>query len=146
MKGDRLDCPFCLYPYGEEDMEAMIYKSFKCENCDKKIVVKPAKNGTIHLEKRTSRMVYYTKMVEQEKDFNYMFSILKPCIFFAAKQYDRKIEKTFFLSGRKEWVMNARRQFCIDCDMVRIPHPTIVAFFEKNGGKMDTRTIKSYLK
>ncbi len=146
MKGDKLDCPFCRFPYGEEEMEAMINKSFKCDNCYKKIVVKTNNKGYIQLEKRTTRMAYYTKMVEQEKDFKYMYCILKPCIFFAAKQYDRKIEKAFFLSGRKGWVMNARKDFCNECDMVSIPHPTIVAFFEKNGGKMDTRTIKTYLK
>ena len=145
MKGDKLDCPFCLYPYGEEEMEAMINKSFKCENCYKKIVVKTNDKGYIVLEKRLSRMVYYTRMVEQEKDFKYMYSILKPCIFFAAKQYDRKIEKAFFLSSRKVWVMNARRDFCRECNMVSIPNPTIVAFFEKNGGKIDYRTIQSYL-
>lgn len=146
MKGDKLDCPFCLYPYGEEEMEAMINKSFKCNSCQKKIQVKTNNKGYIILRKRTSRMVYYAKILEQKKDFTYMYSILKSCIFFAAKQYDRKIEAVFFASGRKDWVMNARKDFCKECDMVSISHSNIVAFFEKNGGKMDTRTIKSYVK
>ncbi len=144
MKGDKLDCPYCGFPYGEEEMEAIIWKSFKCEKCDKKIKVRP-KNGFIHLVKRECRMAYYYKKLEQEKDFKYMYGVLKPAIFSSAKKYDRKLEKIFFLSGRSDWVRLARKEFCQECEMVSITHPTIIAFFKENGGKMDSRTIKSYL-
>jgi hypothetical protein len=145
MKGDKLDCPYCNYPYGEEEMEAMIWKSFKCEKCFKKIKVRP-KNGYIYLTKRECRMAYYYKMLEQEKDFKYMYSVIKPSIFSAIKLYDRKAEKEFFTSGRVPWVMEARKNFIQECNVVSIPNSTIVSFFEANGGKLDIRTIKQYLK
>jgi hypothetical protein len=85
-------------------------------------------------------------MLEQEKDFKYMYSVIKPSIFSAIKSYDRKVEKEFFSSGRVPWVMEARKNFIQECDVVSIPHPRIVAFFEANGGKLDSRTIKQYLR
>lgn len=145
MKGDKLDCPFCGYPYGEEQMEAMIWKNFKCEKCYKKIKVF-YRNGLIKLGKRECRMVYYTKMLEQQKDFKYMYNIIKPCIFYATKSYDRQQEKVFFKSGAIPWVGQARRKFCEECNIVSIPSYTIVAFFKENGGRIDARTIKTYLK
>jgi hypothetical protein len=91
-------------------------------------------------------MAYYYKMLEQEKDFKYMYSVIKPSIFSAIKFYDRKVEKEFFASGRVPWVMEARKNFIQECSVVSIPHSSIVSFFEANNGKLDTRTIKQYLK
>lgn len=145
MKGDRLDCPFCGYPYGEEEMEAKIWKNFKCEKCYKKIKVF-YRNGLIKLGKRECRMVYYTKMLEQQKDFKYMYSILKSCIFHTTKSYDRQQEQVFFKSGGLYWVCEARRMFCEECNVVSISHNVIIAFFKANEGKIDARTIKLYSK
>ena len=145
MKGDKLDCPFCGYPYGEEEMEAMIWKNFKCEKCYKKIKVF-FRNGLIKLGKRECRMVYYTRMIEQQKDFKYMYSIIKPCIFSVTKSYDRQQEKIFFKSGAIPWVGQARKKLCEECNNVSIPPPSIVEFFKANGGKHHARTEKTYLK
>ena len=91
-------------------------------------------------------MVYYTRMIEQQKDFKYMYSIIKPCIFFVTKSYDRQQEKVFFKSGAIPWVGQARKKFCEECDIVSIPTSSIVAFFKANGGKIDARTVKTYFK
>ena len=145
MKGDKLDCPFCGYPYGEEEMEAMIWKNFKCEKCYKKIKVF-FRNGLIKLGKRECRMVYYTRMIEQQKDFKYMYSIIKPCIFSVTKSYDRQQEKIFFKSGAIPWVGQARKKLCEECNIVSIPPSSIVAFFKANGGKIAATKVKIYLK
>lgn len=142
---DALDCPYCKYPYGEEEMEAKIWGLFRCDSCNKKIRVALLK-GRIVLQKRLERMVYFDKLLREQEDHKYMRDfVLKKSIFSATKDYNSQLKELFFTSGKTLWVREAREIFYTMCATIDIPNKHIVSFFEKNGGKTDYRTINSYL-
>lgn len=144
MVGDQLDCPFCGHPYSEEYLESIVNKSFKCEACNKKIIVRLRK-GFIRAEKRTERMIYYKKILQEKENHKYMISIVTESIKQIKHTYNEKLYKEFFEVGKLLWVREARKIFYIWCDSVDIPRQNIISFFKKNNGRTDIRTIKQYL-
>lgn len=141
---DKLDCPYCGFPYGEEEMEKKIWGLFKCERCFKKIRVAIIE-GSIKLQKRLCRMKYYPMLLAEMSDHKYMDSIIKQCIFTYAKQYDQQTKHTFFTDGKRIWVRNSRAMFFKMCDVAGIPSLNVRSYFKKHGGLADNRTIKKYI-
>ena len=142
---DKLDCPYCKYPYGEEEMEAKIWHLFKCDRCEKKIRVALIK-GRIILQKRLERMNYFNLMLKERQDHKYMQDyVLKESIVHGAKGYNKELRELFFKSGKTLWVRKSRAMFFEMCNTVGIPNKNIISFFKLNDGKIDNRTINSYI-
>lgn len=144
MVGDKLDCPNCGYPYSEEYLESMIWKSFKCEQCFVKIKVRVLK-GYLRPIIRHDRMAYFKKKKEEVENHKYMRDNLPKFIKDVCKKFNEELLRQFFENGKMDWVRQARKDFFFWCITLDIPQITIIRFFEKNNGIIDERTIKSYL-
>lgn len=144
MVGDNLECPNCGYPYSEEYLESMIWKSFKCERCYVKVKVRMIK-GFIKPSIRHDRMIYFGKRKEELENHKYMEKQLPKFIRASAKKYNTELKEVFFKEGKWLWVREARKNFFFWCYSIGIPFQVIVSFFSRNDGKADIRTIKSYI-
>ena len=144
MVGDDFDCPNCGYPYSEEYMEKMIWKNFKCEKCNYKIKVRLLK-GYIRPLIRYDRMAYMKTAIREKENHKYMDSQIPLAIKSVVKNYNQDLINDFFSHGRKEWVVEARKNLIVASISVDIPKSHIISFFKSKGGGIDIRTINSYL-
>jgi hypothetical protein len=136
-------CSYCKYVYNQSVVEMNLWKTFFCENCGGKLVVRDH-YGNICIEKRSDRLTYLKNEAQFKEDCRYMDKIAKECIFKQKKDFNQELAKQFCGATTYRWTEAAREEF-VKRVSVLVQGKNISKYFRKNGGSITFGTIKYYI-
>lgn len=144
MKKDKLDCPICKYLYDEEVIEINLGKKFNCESCNVEIFSRLRKDGSIFVDTMNLNKTFRSKREKDTKKF--LDRIIKICIWEERKEYSSRLLEEFITGYNKGWIKRARMRMGQRCQTADINPPSVKRYFQSNGGDMDIRIIKYYIR
>jgi hypothetical protein len=119
--------------------------TFRCANCDYPYTVYLLPSGFIGLEKRNNRTKTLKNKQQLLEDIEYLDKLSKQKIRQVKKKFNQELFNEFINEGQFAWVIKARSIFVEEAYMLDISVNTISKYFKHHGGRIDERTVKTYI-
>lgn len=141
----RTVCKVCEHDNELRLIRRKLGKTFRCAKCGYPYNVYLLSDGFIGIEKRQNRTKLFYRTQKLLSDFEYMNKLSAQKIKQQKKKFNQSLFEEFILRGKLDWVVKARSIFVEEAYMLGISIITICKYFTHHGGKIDKRTVQSYI-